>query len=748
MTAAEKRDTPTADWFNALGTGANRALIGLVGLPMDTARNIVDLNKAAYGTLYSAGTKKLNKTLGTKFSAVPPDALTVGDRADVPLTGAALTKAVAKTKAGDALVNPVDPEYQGGYTQAAGGALASSLIPYGRNPTTVAGAAASAPVRNLAANVVANETGTLLGKGVGDATGSEALGIAAGMSPSFLRSGGEAALKYAVRGGEKGRQNMVERMQALKDAGVTDDGITLGLASGNKSIGALEGFLSTMYGSSGVLQKAAQKANAGIAAKNQAAIDEAKGTRSTDNLSVGEDVRKGLEAWRAKHQDTLKNRVYTETDRLIPPDSPVKLTNTLKTLGELNATAPILEQASRRLLHPEVYGLGQDLKRDLTTTTTTPGTAPGGMVVPPEPLPPPGPRWAGSGGLMNTRVPTPEPPPQPPPIPIPGGSPTTTTTMGDTAQFSGTRRLRTLIGSKLTDNPSNPQTIPRDQLDPLYKALSDDMKAAAAQADAARGAQGNARTAAQIAGEGNVAGTARPEPGSAEHALEVQNRYFRQGQKRLEQTNPLADKNISAEQALERLLNTTKANGGNIRRLNATQASLDPETRGQLAAHWMERAGATDDGWSNTQFKKNWDAMSPEAREVLLAGFASAPEMSAQARRAAEAAGMMKASSGMWKDPEGPSHARPIRSSVGAATLGAGAFLLGGGLSGAALAPLAGVAGSYTAGKLLTNKGIINAMARQTGLDERTLLARISALRAAGELDEPPRIEVRGTSTN
>lgn len=88
-----KSDATAGDLTQAAASGVNAGAMDLLGLPMDTAANVVDLGKAGIGTLYHAAT-------GNDI----PQALQIGDRALVPGTSEWL-KAKARETAG---ANTVD----------------------------------------------------------------------------------------------------------------------------------------------------------------------------------------------------------------------------------------------------------------------------------------------------------------------------------------------------------------------------------------------------------------------------------------------------------------------------------------------------------------------------------------------------------------------------------------------------------------------------------------------------------------
>lgn len=160
---------------NAAATGMLRGYgVGLAGAPMDTAVNIAQLGQAGIGSLYTAATGK-----------EPPEILQLRDRSEMPGTSAWLLKQAGKNKFSSALVNPANPDYEGGYLQAAGGAMAGATNP-AQAAMSVAGATA--------------------GKAVGDATGNQALAITASLlAPSAAKASGVAGEYVAdkMQGGAK-----------------------------------------------------------------------------------------------------------------------------------------------------------------------------------------------------------------------------------------------------------------------------------------------------------------------------------------------------------------------------------------------------------------------------------------------------------------------------------------------------------------------------------------------------------------
>jgi len=147
--------TSWADKLNALATGFNQGLLRLAGLPVDTVANVIDLGKAAIGAPYTAITGK-----------PAPEMLQLRDRAEVAGSGENLIRATPEK-----MVRAQNPDYEGGYLQAAGSALPTLAVP----------GSGKAALAQTATNVA----GALAGKFVGEKTGSVPLAVLASMGPAI-----------------------------------------------------------------------------------------------------------------------------------------------------------------------------------------------------------------------------------------------------------------------------------------------------------------------------------------------------------------------------------------------------------------------------------------------------------------------------------------------------------------------------------------------------------------------------------
>jgi len=410
-----------ADTGNAVGTGYFRGLTRLAALPVDTAANVLDLGKAAIGAPYIALTGK-----------APPSWLEVGNRANILGSGDNLVRNISKTRAGG-LINPANPEYEGGYAQAIGGGMNGVIRPN----TVLQGV-------NQAVNSVA---GTAAGKGVFDVTGSVPLAIAAGMSPTAIQSGSIDLTQRAIRGGEAGRKAMEQRIQDLKAAGI--DNPTMGLASGNRLIGGIENLLQNTPGAVGVMRRSRDAAVGGLERKTAGAAETASPQRGA--LEAGTAIQGGITSFRDNFK-TQQGLLYDKMDAYIPGQTPTNVTGTKGALAALNADIPGAPELSKQFKNARIMSIEAAMKSDTAGTPAIPGTAPSPSLL------------LGSNGQ--------------PAFMSPGRAAVPAGPSSGLLPFEAVKKTRTLVGNEIADGGLMAD-VPRSKWNAMYGALSGDMQAVA-----------------------------------------------------------------------------------------------------------------------------------------------------------------------------------------------------------------------------------------------------------------------------
>lgn len=639
------REDRATDGANAAATGYNRGLLRLFGLPVDTVLNVADLVKAGAGSAYIAASGK-----------APPEWLTPTDRSKVVGSGDYL---VGKARgAAPGMVDPANPDYEGGWAQAAGGGLNAIISPRSRT--------------ELVNQAILGPLSAWLGKATKDATGSDALAIAAGMSPYAAQRGAVDATKYAIRGGEAGRRDMAQRTADLKAAGVENP--TLGLASGNKLVGGVENLLQNTPGAVKIMARNRDTAVSGLEAEAGMAADLASTNRGA--LESGRSIQAGAAGFKAAFKDK-QGRLYDKLGNLIGPQHPTNVDNTTASLAALNADIPTMPELSKQFKNSRIVSIEQALKSDMKGAPAKQG---------------------GTQAVVVDGIPMLKDGPTTPAVPARTEIP-----------FEAVKKTRTLVGGEIADN-SMMSDVPRSKWNPLYGALTEDIKGAAAQV----GPQ-------------------------ATEAFNRANSHTRAGIDRLERIGPVVDR-AAPEQSFTALNSTLREN---LSTFQAVKKALPKDARGDFAGTVIERLGkakpgqqdATGSKWSPETFLTNWSNIKPQAQRELLAGFPNAAQVKETIDAVARATAMMRENSKMWANPSGTSANLAARGVLGAVATG-GAGALAGLIN--PLVPL-GAAASLGGVNLLargvTSPTVRNALLRPQGDTAQLNQSLINALVASDRLN-------------
>jgi hypothetical protein len=398
------------DAANALGTGAWRGVARLAGLPVDTVANVRDLVKSAVGVPYIAATGK-----------VPPEWLQVRDRSKDVGSGDWLISLLRRTPM-KAMIDPANPEFEGGYLQAMGSGASAAMVPGGLAQTINRGL--------LGAGSGASSKAAL------DLTGSPELAIAAGMVPLLGQHAAEGTIKRGLRGGEQGRQNMQRRVYQLEDAGITDP--TLGLATGNRLVGGVENLLQSTPGAVGRMQSTRQRIVDQLANKAHDAAAMASPVRGAHESGVA--IQAGAKGFKEGFKERQR-QLYDRLDQHIPSGAPSNVDATMQELRRLNEGIPGAPNTSELFRNGRIRGIEEAMQRDLDLAGA--------------PTLPPGAKSQIPVGEATYGVP-------------------------GTLPYEAVKKTRTLVGNELADN-SLLSDVPRSKWSSLYGALSDDLQRLAAE---------------------------------------------------------------------------------------------------------------------------------------------------------------------------------------------------------------------------------------------------------------------------
>jgi hypothetical protein len=266
--------------------------------------------------------------------------------------------------------------------------------------------------------------------------GQLAAAIAGSLTPNALATGGQAALRGALRGGEEGRLRMLANIAAFNKAGASP---TVGQATEGRLAQALESTLSRTPGGAGVITRKAVGQTGDIAQNVDSIVNSL--SPNAGSVEAGESITRGLEGFKAgvkAHQTSL----YNKLDEFLPAKTPITVGRTKEALGALNSDIEGAPALSAMFKNGRIQGIEHALVSDLATDAK-----------------PYGHRLTGE-----------------PAKPVP------------TLPYESIKKLRTLVGREI-DNANFTSDVPRDKWRALYAALSEDL------GDAARNAGPQARDA-------------------------------------------------------------------------------------------------------------------------------------------------------------------------------------------------------------------------------------------------------------
>lgn len=339
VTAMDRAVAPAA--------GFNRGVASIVGIPVDTAANIVDLGKAGIGSIYTAITGK-----------APPASLLINeDRSSIPLSSQNIAKGLNKLGAYTAPPRPDDKASR--YLYAGGaGATAGLLAPSTGGsvlPATIAG------ISGAESSQFAAEHGA-------SPAVQMAAGVAGSMAPSALRFGFQEGARLLARGGEEGRQRTAQNISDFNKAGTEP---SMGQATGTRRMQATETLASRAPGSAGVMARAGENQAKQIGSNIENLAKQLSPAASGEQ--AGRAIEKGITG-PGGFLESFKNKSsanYAELDKYVPAASKVGVTNTEATLNKLASVIPGAENTSAQLVNNKIASIRDALQADLQANNQT-----------------------------------------------------------------------------------------------------------------------------------------------------------------------------------------------------------------------------------------------------------------------------------------------------------------------------------------------------------------------------------------
>jgi hypothetical protein len=203
--------------------------------------------------------------------------------------------------------------------------------------------------------------------------GNNAAAIAAQLLTGQVQPMASAAVRGLIRGGEAGRQQMLENTQSFRDAGAEP---SVGQASGTRRMQFLESGLSKLPGGAGVMARAAAD-QAGDIGAGVEDLTSGLSPRGVSPERAGRAIEEGITGeggFRDQFRDTA-SQLYGRLEQHIAPDRAVDVGNTLSTLDDLSKPTPGAPATSALLANPRVRAIREALLSDVGENGTLPFSA-------------------------------------------------------------------------------------------------------------------------------------------------------------------------------------------------------------------------------------------------------------------------------------------------------------------------------------------------------------------------------------
>lgn len=427
-TANQKSEPTAMERGGAAIGGVNRGIAGLIGLPVDTAENIVNLGLAGFGTLATAlGKPDLAPSLirGT------------------PGGSESLSNLMERLNIGTRNPRPDDAASRMLYT---GGVIGGgSMIPGAGVKNTIASAAGGAIA--------------------GEAIGPDWVGVGA-MAPSATAQAAAAAKNNIAA-------KVAPVVDTFKSAGSTP---SVGQAMNNSFLSGLENLAAKFPGGAGVMKSFVENQQKQMGATVRTGVSAEDAGRAIEKGIKGDGgfLDRTKAAW-IKLDDDLASK--------IPRDFEVTPTNTAAALSELTSVPKGASATGKILVNPRIQEIYDALKKDMAPPEVPkPGTDVPSIfkTIDKNVIEQPQSRIQKTIETAATELHPHGYGQSAPPVQFPQTNVDGKTTL----PYQTVRELRSKVGSMLDD--SLVSGIPNGELKKLYGALSRDLESAAVQAGAGR----------------------------------------------------------------------------------------------------------------------------------------------------------------------------------------------------------------------------------------------------------------------
>ncbi|MBF5006850.1 hypothetical protein [Diaphorobacter caeni] len=324
------------------GIGTRGVVQGLVDLPAMVSDNLIakPLNAAAD---FVAG-----KGIGPRLKMAGDSVGDLMTRAGVPVAQSASERVVEGINRGAA---------GAASTMGLGAAAATSAAaPVAR---AVGAELMAAPAMQLGSGAASGAASNIVRESGGGEGAQLAAGLVGGLAPSVGSFAAKAAVRGVVRGGEAGRQRMVENIKTFEDATGTTP--TLGQATQSRGIQAAETGLSNVPGGAGIMQRRGEMQAKALQDSVQEVTDSL--SPNATGWGAGEAIAKGVNAFK-DNVKTTQTALYRKLDDFIPASTQVASTRTQQALADLNADIAGAPALSAWFKNARIQGIEGGLKSD------------------------------------------------------------------------------------------------------------------------------------------------------------------------------------------------------------------------------------------------------------------------------------------------------------------------------------------------------------------------------------------------
>lgn len=233
---------------------------------------------------------------------------------------------------------------------------------------SVGEALTAAPRTQIASTVAGSGAASATREAGGGPVAQTVAGLAGGLSPTAIRSGGSAAVRGLVRGGEAGRKAMQSTIDDFRSLGGATPSV--GQATGRRSLQGVENLLAGGPTSAGVMTNAAEQQAARIGEGLQQ-----RGTglsRTAGGEQAGRAIERGADTF-ANNVTATRKALYWQADRFIPETTNVPMARTQQALADLTTPNLAAPNTTAAMVNPKIAQLADNISADLAAAQSQGG---------------------------------------------------------------------------------------------------------------------------------------------------------------------------------------------------------------------------------------------------------------------------------------------------------------------------------------------------------------------------------------